>query len=386
MRTASRKKKGDIFAGTVLLFLTILLSGRIFSFGWNEFYATVEFQDGDCQEGQASGDVARPSAGQAAPGETVVGMSAEFPRQATSIREPATLAPGGSIVAGPPAPLEREDGGLDIRCLAYLQRAYPDINFARSWDSKKEDWIITMTIPADGQGPKARTADLYWAGGSLLPAEELEHAELYRPILYSYPKELDDPADMTEEEQEAIKAFSSAENRRNGAGSSMFIFDFIYQSDTRGQLEANITRISFLRHKANVHTRMVAPLARVEKKIFALADADGEVSKFLEGLKSNDSYLWRTIAGTKRKSFHSLGIALDVLPKSQEGKHIFWSWAKERHPDDWMLIPLKNRWMPPKSVIEAFEEEGFIWGGKWAIWDNMHFEYRPELLEFNYRR
>lgn len=24
--------------------------------------------------------------------------------------------------------------------------------------------------------------------------------------------------------------------------------------------------------------------------------------------------------------------------------------------------------------------EGFIWGGRWEIWDNMHFEYRPELL------
>ena len=39
-----------------------------------------------------------------------------------------------------------------------------------------------------------------------------------------------------------------------------------------------------------------------------------------------------------------------------------------------------RRWIPPKAVIEAFESEGFIWGGKWTLWDNMHFEYRPELL------
>ena len=45
-----------------------------------------------------------------------------------------------------------------------------------------------------------------------------------------------------------------------------------------------------------------------------------------------------------------------------------------------MLIPLKSRWMPPAAVIKAFEDEGFIWGGRWAIWDNMHFEYHPELL------
>ncbi len=369
MRKASRKKKGDIFAGTTLLFLIILLSGRIFSIGWDEFYATVEFKDDGSPKNLADRNPGGPAA--AGTGSEALG--------------PAAFVPGGSIVADP-QPAENEGGELDIRCLSYFRKAYPDISFARGWDPEIQDWIVTVTIPADGRGPAVRTTDLYWAGGSLLPAEELERREDYWPVLYDYPRKLADPADMTEEEKEAIKAFSSAENRRNGAGSSMFIFDFIYQSDTRSHLEANLTRITFLRHKANVHKRMVASLDRVEKRISALAAADREVSAFLEGLKSNDSYLWRTIAGTKRKSFHSLGIALDVLPKSQGGKHIFWSWAKERHPDDWMLIPLKNRWMPPASVIDAFEAEGFIWGGKWAIWDNMHFEYHPELLEFNYRR
>ena len=42
-----------------------------------------------------------------------------------------------------------------------------------------------------------------------------------------------------------------------------------------------------------------------------------------------------------------------------------------------------DSWMPPQKVIEIFEEHGFIWGGKWIIWDNMHFEYRPEVILFN---
>ena len=37
-------------------------------------------------------------------------------------------------------------------------------------------------------------------------------------------------------------------------------------------------------------------------------------------------------------------------------------------------------WIPPLAVIAVFESEGFIWGGKWGVWDNMHFEYRPELI------
>ena len=51
-----------------------------------------------------------------------------------------------------------------------------------------------------------------------------------------------------------------------------------------------------------------------------------------------------------------------------------------------MLVPLKSRWMPPEAVIKIFESEGFIWGGYWIIFDNMHFEYHPELTESLYGR
>ena len=30
--------------------------------------------------------------------------------------------------------------------------------------------------------------------------------------------------------------------------------------------------------------------------------------------------------------------------------------------------------------MAAFENEGFIWGGKWHEYDLMHFEYRPEII------
>ena len=277
---------------------------------------------------------------------------------------------------------------MGIGNLKYFERAYPDLTFTRHYDVVSAEWIVTVKVPdkpGDKDGP-GKTYEFYWANGSMLPASEFENRDQYWTLLYSYPRELADPADFTEEQRERIKQFGSAESRKNGAGTPMFFFDALYDSGSRRSLEQHIARISFLGNRTNVHERLKEPLAHVEEKIFALAKSDSEVKAFLDNLKSNDAYQWRIIDGTNRKSFHSLGIAIDVLPKSQGGKQIFWSWAKDKYPDTWMLVPLKNRWMPPESVIEIFEEEGFIWGGKWTIYDNMHFEYHPELIEFNFRK
>ena len=53
-------------------------------------------------------------------------------------------------------------------------------------------------------------------------------------------------------------------------------------------------------------------------------------------------------------------------------------------PDDGdsELADFVKRWQPPPKVVRAFEQEGFIWGGKWYLFDTMHFEYRPEFRNF----
>ena len=275
---------------------------------------------------------------------------------------------------------------IGIGNLKYFERAYPDITFERRYDREVGDWIISVTVPSvpgDKSSP-GKTTEFYWANASFLPAEELANEEQYWPLLYNYEKELADPALYTDEQKEQIKAFSSEESRKNGAGTPMFLFDAIYDSNTRRSLETHIKKVTLLGKSTNVHERLVEPLKRVEQKIYELAKTDETVQTFLDNLKSTDAYSWRIIDGTNRKSFHSYGIAIDVLPKSQGGKQIFWSWAADKYPTTWMLIPLSNRWMPPDSVIKAFGEEGFIWGGKWAIYDNMHFEYHPELIQYNY--
>lgn len=267
----------------------------------------------------------------------------------------------------------------DISDLEILKKSYPDITFTSEYIQSMDDWKITLEIPHKN-GIKKET--LYWSNGSLLPYEELKNKDKYWTILYSYnsKENLADPADFTPEQIAQIKNFGSDTNRKNGAGTPMFFFDAIYDSKTKESLEKHIIHTKFLGKPINIHERLQIPLERVESKITDLAAADKEVKDFLAELSKNEAYYWRLIAGTNRKSFHSLGIAIDVQPKYYGGKDVYWSWAKDRDPENWMLTPLAKRWMPPKSVIKIFEDEGFIWGGKWAIWDNMHFEYHPELI------
>ena len=90
------------------------------------------------------------------------------------------------------------------------------------------------------------------------------------------------------------------------------------------------------------------------------------------------SVLWRRIAGTPRLSAHAFGAAVDfTLPKGL-GRYWQWSGCTETGACPY---PVAVRQDPTlQRVVAAFEQEGFIWGGQWAHFDTVHFEYRPELV------
>ncbi|TLD84081.1 M15 family peptidase [Helicobacter sp. MIT 11-5569] len=92
---------------------------------------------------------------------------------------------------------------------------------------------------------------------------------------------------------------------------------------------------------------------------------------FMQYLKNiGGTYKWRKISGTNRLSPHSFGIAMDINVAQSR----YWLWDL-KHKAFQQNIP-----MIPQVIIQAFEEEGFIWGGRWWHYDTMHFEYRPEIL------
>ena len=97
-------------------------------------------------------------------------------------------------------------------------------------------------------------------------------------------------------------------------------------------------------NRANAH---LAPQAAQDPRLKTLLKMDG-------------GFAWRRIAGENRLSPHAFGIAT------------YWRWSKLRPH------PLQQSY--PSAIVEAFENEGFIWGGKWHEYDLMHFEYRPEII------
>lgn len=256
--------------------------------------------------------------------------------------------------------------------LAIWRKAYPDVKFELKTDDDKQ-WIISVTS-------YGKTQEYYWADGLYLYKSDLESKEKYWRVITRYQNKILDPATFTPEMTEKIRQFGSSENRKNGKVSSKAIFNAIYDATTRRTTEQHIKQLKFLGYYPNVHEYLHPKLHRIEKRIYALSEKNPEVKKFLAELGSVEAYNWREIRDSNTRSFHSYGIAIDILPRGWGKKIVYWGFEKANGNADWMLIPVSKRWMPPKEVIDIFEDEGFIWGGYWAVWDNMHFEYHPELV------
>ncbi|MDR1278808.1 MAG: M15 family metallopeptidase, partial [Treponema sp.] len=265
-------------------------------------------------------------------------------------------------------PLAAQEPGPELILRAY-QHCYPEKAGEPVW--RNGDWTITVGAET-----------FYWAGGRLLPASRREEPENWPPHLWAvYPGEVPAPELYSPGYIEALRIQGSAEaeNRKDQHR------DFqaaLYGGRTRREIEALLIRMEFLGKRIVVHRDIADPLKRVEASIREAARRDRETAAFIDAAGQVGAYNWRQIRGSSRMSYHSWGLAVDILPKDTRGKGIYWLWERSLG-ENWMLLPLERRWNPPDRVIAAFENEGFIWGGKWPLYDNMHFEYRPELHEIN---
>jgi peptidoglycan L-alanyl-D-glutamate endopeptidase CwlK len=115
----------------------------------------------------------------------------------------------------------------------------------------------------------------------------------------------------------------------------------------------------------NVHESLQTIFQQIEALLEKRPDLRSYISP------SGGSFKWRTIAGTTRLSPHAFGIAVDINPRLGP----YWRWGS---PDEKWLN--NKKFLFPMEIVDIFEQNGFIWGGRWYHYDFMHFEFRPELF------
>ena len=83
----------------------------------------------------------------------------------------------------------------------------------------------------------------------------------------------------------------------------------------------------------------------------------------------NGTYNYRVISGTGMLSPHAYAIAIDLNRNNKD----YWKWATLQQGNE----RIKEY---SKELPKVFEENNFVWGGKWSHFDILHYEYRPEII------
>ena len=233
---------------------------------------------------------------------------------------------------------------------------------------RNSDWAVLL-----------RDTWFYYAEGRLLPEALVDRASEYSPVIfYNYPAELPPWTTPTPEQIAQYREWANARNP-NRPQRSHYFFDALYRAHNYDESNERVKSFRFLGNPVTVHYSILEPLSLVEARILAASRTDTQVRAWIDSLGTVTGWGWRTMEGTQIRSFHSYGVAIDLLPRSLGGRATFWQWAEP----EWWNIPYERRYHPPETVIKAFETYGFAWGGKWPLFDTMHFEYRPEVFILN---
>lgn len=147
------------------------------------------------------------------------------------------------------------------------------------------------------------------------------------------------------------------------------LFKAVY-GDSKQAVEKNLKEFVWVDGNIfsfNIQNGAYEALLRVINKLQNLPQ---DMQVYLQNI--GGTYKWRNIAGSSQLSPHSFGIALDINVAHSS----YWLWDKQSKREQ----TNKQANSIPQTIVEIFESEGFIWGGRWWHYDTMHFEYRPEIL------
>lgn len=166
-----------------------------------------------------------------------------------------------------------------------------------------------------------------------------------------------------------LSSITSVANENFGPGRARMyeILNEVYGASKK-QVEARLVNVKIKNknYAFNRNNGAAVALNLVMKELIPLTKK-ARINAFVYPISGTFNY--RLVAGTDQLSPHSYGIAIDLAGN----KAGYWRWTSQR--DGERIIKSY-----PQEIVRIFEKNNFIWGGKWGHFDNMHFEYRPELI------
>lgn len=134
-------------------------------------------------------------------------------------------------------------------------------------------------------------------------------------------------------------------------------------------IESNLGKVNvgYRSYQFNKSNKAAHSLQTVMKELVPLSERNENVRRCL--LPCSGTYNYRVISGTNRLSPHAFGIAIDLASDKRD----YWKWASKESG-------AKRLESYSNELVEIFEKNNFVWGGKWSHFDILHFEYRPEII------
>jgi hypothetical protein len=221
-----------------------------------------------------------------------------------------------------------------------LLRAYPD--FLAGIEGNMLVWRDSARMPiSDGQSDKT-------------PEEALRHGSIADQMRLPYP--LGAPVDAEPD--------GDPGRVRNRA-----FFDRMYGDCHAGQVTPRLVRVPWLPRTLG-QTVSITAVNGVDHALTAISreldELPAEFHRYLWPI--GGTYACRAVADTGQTRMHAWGAAIDINARQSD----YWYWRRRQG--------YENR--VPAEIVAVFERHGFIWGGRWAHYDTMHFEYRPELTGY----
>lgn len=251
---------------------------------------------------------------------------------------------GGMALAVPPPRLARAGAGVPRVRFERLAAVYPD--FLSELDGDTLVWKDGARMALGADKP-ARAFEVMLRDASL--ADQLR--QVYRAGRPDAPPAVDD----------------SPGRIRHAP-----FFRKMYGDCSRNEVMGRLRPVTWM-PKTRPQTIKVATAndvaARLERVVGQLEGLPDRLKAFL--VPSAGTYNCRVVADTGQPSMHASGAAIDIATAQSD----YWVWARAKAGS---AIPFRNR--IPWEIVEIFEAEKFIWGGKWHHYDTMHFEYRPEMF------